>query len=125
MNVLAILVNDELTLQYDRDKTLPDQQQLYLQKLDTKFEQGIELQGEFLAHPDIEQRARYMTLSLMEGILYQEDAKASASLAWLATRLPELKQVKALMDDSGTRFELIFDRFYQPHQVVTFDGLNS
>lgn len=125
MNNLAIVVNDELVLQYDRDKTLPKQQQYYLQKLDAKFDLGIQLQGQFIAHPDLQQRARYMSLSLMESILYQEDAKASASLAWLATRLPELKQVVALMDESGTRFELVFDSPYQPHQVIHFDGLNS
>jgi hypothetical protein len=61
---------------------------------------------------------------MMEGILYQEDEKAAASLAWLGTRLPDPKQVKAIVDDNGTRFDLIFDRAYQPHQVVRFDGLD-
>ena len=124
-NQLAVIINDQLTLQYDRDKALPDHQLDYLNRLDKKFDQGIELQGEQLANPNVEQRARYMALSLMEGIMYQEDAKASASLSWLATRLPELKQVKATVDENGTQFELIFDRDYQPHQVVQFDGLNS
>ena len=58
-------------------------------------------------------------------VIYQEDAKAAVSLAWLATRLPELKQVKAIVDEQGTHFDLIFDREYQPHQVIHFDGLNS
>lgn len=122
---LAVVVNDQLTLQYDRNKTLPEHQQGYLARLDQKFDQGIELQGEYYAEPDLEQRARYMALSLMEGIIYQEDAKAAVSLAWLATRLPELKQVKAIVDEQGTHFDLIFDREYQPHQVIHFDGLNS
>lgn len=124
-NQLAVVVNDQLTLQYDRTKPLPDHHQAYLEKLDQKFDQGIELQGENLPSPNTEQRARYMALSLMEGIIYQEDAKASASLAWLATRLPDLKQLVAVVDENGTRFELVFDRDYQPHQVVDFDGLNS
>ncbi len=122
---LAVVVNDQLTLEYDRGRELPAHQQQHLQKLDGKFDQGIELQGQFIANPDIEQRARYMALSLMEGIIYQEDARAAVSLAWLATRLPELKQVKAIVDEQGTHFDLIFDRAYQPHQVVDFDGLNG
>ena len=122
---LAVVVNDQLTLEYDRSKSLPAHQQEHLQKLDAKFDQGIELQGQFIAKPDTEQRARYMALSLMEGIIYQEDARAAVSLAWLATRLPELKQVKAIVDEQGTHFDLIFDRAYQPHQVVDFDGLNN
>ena len=125
MNILAIVVNDELMLQFDRSKTLPPHQLEHLRQLDSKFDEGIELQGEFLEMPDLQQRARYMSLSLMEGIMYQEDAKAAVSMAWLATRLPELKQVKARVDENGTQFELIFDREYQPHQVVNFDGLNS
>lgn len=125
MNQLAVVVNDELMLQFDRDKSLPDHHQQYLQKLDAKFDRGIELQGEYLPNPDLQQRARYMALSLMEGIIYQEDAKASASLAWLATRLPDLKQVKAMVDENGTQFDLIFDRPYQPHKVVHFNGLDS
>lgn len=125
MTMLAIVVNDQLTLQYDREKALPAHQQEYLAKLDSKFDQGIELQGEFLQQPDMEQRAKYMALSLMEGIIYQEDAKAAVSMAWLATRLPDLKQVKAIVDEQGTQFDLIFDREYQPHTVVEFDGLNS
>lgn len=125
MTILAIVVNDELILQFDRTKALPEHQQDHLRRLDSKFDLGIELQGEFIEHPDLKQRARYMSLSLVEGILYQEDARAAVSMAWLATRLPELKQLKAIVDENGTQFDLIFDREYQPHQVVNFDGLNS
>ena len=124
MNILAIVINDDLKLQYDRSKQLPENQQQYLLTLDKKFDSGLELQGEKIDHPDIQQKARYMTLILMESILYQEDAKAAVSMAWLATRLPDLKQVKAIVDKNGTQFELVFDREYQPHHVVNFDGLN-
>ncbi len=125
MSKLAVVINDQLTHEYDRARALDDEQSRYLEKLDAKFDQGIELQGEKLDNPTLEQRARYMSLSLMEGIIYQEDAKAAASLSWLATRLPELKQVLAVVDETGTQFELVFDREYQPRQVVEFDGLNS
>jgi hypothetical protein len=125
VSLLAIVVNDQLTLQFDRSKELPENQQQYLAKLDEKFDQGIELQGEKIDKPNIQQKARYMALSMMEGIMYQEDAKAAVSMAWLATRLPDLKQVLAMVDEKGTQFELVFDREYQPHQVVNFDGLNS
>ncbi len=124
-STLFVIVNDEPQLQFDRSKPLGEKQAEYLEKLDRKFDAGIELQGEWLEQPDLGQRARWMALAMMEGILYQEDEKAAASLAWLATRLPELKQVQAVVDENGTRFELIFDREYQPRQVVHFDGLDS
>jgi hypothetical protein len=124
MSILAIVVNDQLTLQFDRDKPLAELHQQYLDQLDAKFDQGIELQGEHLPNPDIEQRSKFMALSLMEGIMYQEDNKAAASMAWLATRLPDLKQVIAVVDEEGTQFELVFDREYQSRVEVKFDGLN-
>ncbi len=124
-STLFVIVNDEPQLQYDRSKPLNPKQAKYLEKLDRKFDAGIKLQGEWLEQPDLGQRARWMALAMMEGILYQEDEKAAASLAWLATRLPELKQVQAVVDENGTRFELIFDREYQPRQVIRFDGLDS
>jgi hypothetical protein len=123
-SILAVVVNDQLTLKYERDKELPEHQQAYLDKLDAKFEQGIELDGEFVPQPVLEERARYMALSLMEGILYQEDARAAVSLAWLATRLPDLKQVKAHVDQDGTRFDLVFDEEYRYTAEVSFTGLN-
>jgi hypothetical protein len=125
MSILAIVVNDQLTLQFDRDKSLSELHQHYLDRLDAKFDQGIELQGEYLSSPDIVQRSKFMALTLMEGIMYQEDNKAAASMAWLATRLPDLKQLVAVVDEEGTQFELVFDREYQPQVVVKFDGLNS
>jgi len=124
MSILAIVINDDLKLQYDRTKALPENQQQYLNNLDHKFTQGLELQGEKIDNPTIQQKAQYMSLILMESILYQEDPKAAVCLAWLATRLPDLKQVKAMVDEKNTQFELIFDREYQPHQVVNFTGLN-
>lgn len=123
MSTLVVVVNDQPMMQYDRSKALSDKKQYYLSTLDKKFDQGIELQSEKLDNPNMEQRAKFMALSLMEGIMYKEDDKAAASMSWLATRLPDLKQVKMFVDENGTHFELIFDREYQPHQVVEFDGL--
>jgi hypothetical protein len=123
MSNMAVVVNDNLTLEYDRTKDLPEHQAAYLEKLDNRFEQGIELQGEKIDQPDIGQRAKYMALSLMEGIIYQEDDKAAVSMAWLATRLPDLKQVKVLIDEQGSHFDLIFDREYQPQIAIDVSSL--
>ncbi len=121
MSMLAVVVNDQLMLEYHRDVPLAENKQKYLDSLDHKFDQGIELDGEKLPNPNLQQRAQFITLSLMEGIMYKDDKMASASLAWLALRLPDLKQVIAEVDHNGTRFELVFDREYQPHVNVDFN----
>jgi len=115
---LAIVVNDKLMMSYDRSVELPEKQQQYLQKLDIKFEQGIQLQEVDIPSPNMEQRAKFMAFSLMEGILYQEDSMAAASMAWLANRLPDLKQLIAHVDHDGTQFELDFDHEYVENQFT-------
>ncbi len=121
MSILAVVVNDQLMLEYNREIELDEHKQKYLDSLDAKFDQGIELEGEFLANPTLQQRAQFISLSLMEGIMYKDDKMASVSLAWLALHLTDLKQVIAVVDHDGTKFELVFDREYQPHINVDFN----
>ncbi|MBL7003522.1 MAG: hypothetical protein ISR69_05815 [Gammaproteobacteria bacterium] len=119
--MLAIVINDELMIEYNHDVELGENKLKYLASLDAKFEAGLEIGGQFVADPDIQQRARYMAMSLMEGIMYNDEKMASVSVSWLATRLPDLKQVVAHADHDGTKFELIFDREYTPHVNVEFN----
>lgn len=115
------MINDELMIEYNHDVELGENKLKYLASLDAKFEAGLEIGGQFVADPDIQQRARYMAMSLMEGIMYNDEKMASVSVSWLATRLPDLKQVVAHADHDGTKFELIFDREYTPHVNVEFN----
>jgi len=121
MSTLAVVVNDQLMLEYNRDIPLDENKQKYLESLDAKFDNGIELEGEKLSNPTLQQRAQFISLSMMEGIMYKDDKMASVSVAWLALRLPDLKQVVAAVDHNGTKFELVFDREYQPHVDVEFN----
>lgn len=121
MSMLAVVVNDELMLEYHRDIDLDENKQNYLNSLDAKFDKGIELDGEKLNNPTLQQRAQFISLSMMEGIMYKDEKMASVSLAWLALRLPDLKQVIAQVDHNGTKFELVFDREYKPHVNVDFN----
>lgn len=118
--MLAVVVNQQLLLQFDPAVALPGSQMDYLSKLDTRFEQGVVIEGKQVDNPQLEDRARFIVTSMMEGIMYREEAQAAACLAWLGTRLPALKQVVAEVDEQGTRFELVFDRDYQPHVSVDF-----
>jgi hypothetical protein len=55
-----------------------------------------------------------------------DDALAAATCSYLATRLPDLKQVKAVMRDAEVTVNLVFDEPYVPQAVVRFikPGLN-
>jgi hypothetical protein len=49
---LAVVVNDDLVLKYDRGKTLTELQQRYLDTLDRKMDDGLTLDGEVIPQPD-------------------------------------------------------------------------
>lgn len=114
MSILAVVVNEQLVMEYHRSVELDDNRSRYLMTLDDKFDEGIELAGETIPRPSVYQRAQCITMSLLEGLMHKEEQITSASLAWLATRLPDLKQVVAVINPQGTNFELVFDREYRP-----------
>ena len=85
------------------------------------MDQGIILVEQEIDEPDTPQRARYIAMHLIMAVLDGNDAKISAMCAWLATRLPELKQVKAITRNEEIELELIFDQAHQNQVTVNFD----
>ena len=127
-NILAIILNDVAQLEYDRNKSLPPQQELYLDKMDAKMDEGILVGETKVSNPDINQRAQFVAGNLAHAILSDNEAMCSALTAYLALRLPDLKQVKitsAQTDSndgqgSAVSIDLVFDEVYQKQVPVQF-----
>jgi len=121
------VVDGEPVIEYDRDKVLPDNQLEYLNKMDEKMEMGIPSgQGNIFA-PDQEQKAYFVANQLMAAIKSEDEQLIAASMAYLAIRLPDLKQVSSKEKDGETQISLIYDREYSA-QVMNFvkpEHLNS
>ena len=121
-NMLAILLDGVAQLEYDRNKILPPQQELYLQKMDEQMDEGIQLDNGFISNPDLNQRAQFVAGNLAHAILSDQEAAAAALCSYLAVRLPDLKQVKinqASGNESGEiSIELVFDEEYQKQIAV-------
>ena len=127
---MAVTLNGVAQLEYDRDKALPPQQELYLDKMDEKMDLGIFVGDATIPSPDINQLAQFVAGNLVHAILSDDEAMCSALTAYLASRLPELKQVKitnAKTDDSAAdqaadavSIELVFDQEYQKQVAVKF-----
>ena len=109
-------------IEYDRNVRLPGHQRQFLDKIDLDMDQGINLAGQEIDEPDTSARARYIAMHLVTAALNDNDAKISAMCAWLATRLPELKQVRAATRDEEVELELVFDREFQNQVTVNFDA---
>ncbi len=128
MSILVAVINGDSTIEYDRSIPLPENQQSYLQKMDEKMDAGIPSgQGNIFA-PDQAQKALFVANQLMAAIEEDNEQLISASMAYLATRLPELKQVSAKEKDGKKEISLIYDREYSAPQEVKFvrpEHLNS
>lgn len=128
--LMAVTLNGVAQLEYNRNQDLPAHQQLYLDKMDQKMDEGIQVGDAYIAEPDLNQRAQFVAGNLAHAILSDDEAMCAALTAYLASRLPELQQVKItnLPPDSGDgegqasaiSIELVFDEAYQKQVAVQF-----
>jgi hypothetical protein len=114
------LLNGESQLHYDRSKTLPDQQRAFLDKMDTELQHGITINNQRIDRPDLQQRAQFVALNLIQAIQNSDEQKAAATCAYLAVYLPDLKQVKAEQNAQGILIDLVFDKEYVNEVKVQF-----
>lgn len=120
-NLMAVILNGVAQLEYDRNRQLPPQQELYLDKMDQKMDkEGIQVGDDFIATPDLNQRAQFVAANLAHAILSDQEATAAALCSYLANRLPELKQVKIDNSQDDIAIELVFDEDYQKQIPVQF-----
>lgn len=109
---LVVVVNGDPVLEYNRDRALPEHQLAYLDKMDAKMDRGVTLGAKQVQAPDTLQRAQFVAVHLIEALQQDNESQAAAACAYLATRIADLKQVKAELDDAGMHVDLIFDRVY-------------
>ena len=119
-NILAIILDGIAQLEYDRNKPLPDHQALYLDKMDQKMDEGIQVGDTKLSKPDLNQRAQFVAANLANAIINNEEAMSSALCSYLANRIPELKQVKILNNNGEITIDLVFDEEYAKQVPVKF-----
>ncbi len=118
--LLVVQVNGTPMLEYDRAKLLSPVQKQSLVLMEEKLNQGLILANENVPNPSLEQRVEFVAANLISAVLNDEEVLAAASCAYIANALPELKQVKALEKNGEVSIELIFDREYQPEEILTF-----
>ncbi|MEZ5535353.1 MAG: hypothetical protein R3F02_06980 [Thiolinea sp.] len=126
---IHVVVNGTPVLEYDRSKPVPGQQRRYLDNMDIRMDQGIELNGGLIANPDPNQRSQFVANSMINALFTENYSLAIAMCTWLAERIPELKQVQAAGDiEQEMRVDLIFDRDYQTsktEQPIKFFNTNK
>ena len=117
---LAVLLNDIAQLEYDRNVTLTDYQTAYLDAMDTQMDQGIDIDGQRLMKPELNQKIQFVSANLLDAMRSDNEGLTSALCTYLASRLPDLKQVKITDDAEGVCIDLIFDESYGKQAFVSF-----
>ncbi len=117
--IFVVLVNGDSQIEYDRARSLPAKQIEFLDKMDLKMTQGIVLNGSTIADPDIVQRAQFVSMQLIAALIDSNDQLIAATCAYLANRLPDLKQLKV---DENYNFDLVFDEEYKNKVQVAFNA---
>lgn len=117
-DIMGVLLNGVAQLEYDRRKPLPDHQAVYLEKMDAKMDEGIQLEGKNIPSPDINDRAQFIAANLLHAIKNNDEAMAAAHCTYLANRLPDLKQIKFEEQNGEVSIELVFDEAYQKQVPV-------
>jgi len=109
MNMMQVLLNGQPQVEYDRSKSLPEQQMEYLDKMDQEMDSGFKLENEQVDEPDLLQRAQFVAGYLAQALIGDNEQMIAASCSWLAQRLPDLKQVKIDHDDERIGIDLVFN----------------
>jgi hypothetical protein len=119
---LTIVLNGQAVVEYDRGKPLPEQQQAYLDKMDAEMDKGLQIGGEDIRHPDVKQKAQFVALKLFQALEANSEAIIAASCAYLATRMPDLKQVvgKHIEGQAGVACDLVFDKQHVQEATLQF-----
>lgn len=119
-DTLVVALDGVSQLEYVRATPLQDAQRQYLDRLDTRMDGGIELGGRRIETPDPLQRAQFIALQLLQAVQDGNEAVAAASCAYLANRIPDLKQIRATTRGGLLAFDLVFDRAYAKEVKVEF-----
>ncbi|UCE88551.1 MAG: hypothetical protein JSW10_09410 [Pseudomonadota bacterium] len=119
-DIMAVVIDGAVKVNYDRNKPLPGLQRRFLDKMDQDMDEGIALGDKAVTAPDQLQRALYVANHLVNALFDDNDALIAASCAYLANRLPDLKQVKVTSHDGEMLIDLVFDEPHKPESTIEF-----
>jgi hypothetical protein len=119
--MMAVLLNGIAQLEFDRTKSLSDYQETYLNSMDEKMDnEGIEIDGEKIDNPDMNQKIQFITANLLSAMKSDNEGLTSALCTYIATRLPDLKQIKIDDRKGDVTIDLVFDEDYKGQAQVSF-----
>ena len=121
-SIFAVVINNVPELEFDRNKSISDKQQHFLDIMDKELSTQIVMGDEVINNPDLHQRAQFVAINLVNALKSGDDGLSAAMCSYLALRVPDLKKVQ--VDDKGEKvvIDLVFDEDYVKQVNVEFTG---
>lgn len=116
----VVSLNSSKVLEFMRDRELSHKQLDDLVKIDTKLNTGLNLDGDFIQSPNSKDKAIFMANNLATALETNNDSIAAISCTYLATRYPDLKQLKISSVDGRISIELIYDKEFTQQEPIKF-----
>ena len=106
---LSVWLNGKLVIEYGRNELPSDHQKLFLDKMDRDMEKGISIGGEYIHHPDENERINYVAMKLVQGILTENEALITALCAYISHRYFALEEIQAQQEGDQIIMTFVFD----------------
>lgn len=116
----AVIVNGEKKIEYFRDRALTQKQENDLLALDEKLNRGFHVDGKQIQSPSVQDKAVFISNLIANAIQRDEDHSIAMACAYLATRNPELKQLKITAHNDRVSLELINNQVYGESIPIKF-----
>lgn len=122
--VMAVVFNGVGQLEYRRERALSTTQQRYLDSMDEKMANGVDLGGVWIAAPELGQKAQFVAMQLYRALADGREQQAAAMCSYLADRLPDLKQVNLREKGGQVAVDLVFTDPARNSVHVNFKKMN-
>lgn len=117
---LVVVLNSNKVIEYRRDRALTERQTRDLENTEIKMQSGIQVGNEFIDDPSEQDKAIFMANQLVLALENNHDAIIAISCAYLATRYPDLLQVRAVLENGSYSIQLINDEIYVENTPLKF-----
>lgn len=104
---LKISINNATVLEYDKNIRLPGKRRRFLDMMDSDMKAGIIIGGDLIEYPNQNQRAKYVAMNLVDGLLKKDDTLVSITCAYLGNRVPDLEEIRVHENGDDISMELI------------------
>ena len=122
---LIVVLNSNKVLEYRRERSLTEGQIQDLDRAELKMQSGIQVGSEFIRHPTEDDKAIFMATQLVIALENDQENIIGISCSYLATRYPNLLQVRATSDNGQYSIQLINDEAYVENTPLMFKPKNE